>query len=72
MAAFGCSPRIPPTIQQSITIAEDEVRHSGPAPLPLSGTVRDSFNSIVVLMFNSLLLTALATKHREKKIKGWQ
>lgn len=62
---------IPPTIQHTIIVEPDEVRHTGPAPMPLSASSRERFNSIVVLMFNWLLITGLAAKHREKK-KGWQ
>jgi hypothetical protein len=62
---------IPPTIQH-MTVEVDNVNHTGPAPMSLVGSTRERFNAIVVLMFNSLLLTGLATKHREKKVKGWQ
>lgn len=63
---------IPPTIQHTITVEGDHAKHNGPASMSLVGSTRERFNAIVVLMFNSLLLTGLATKHREKKIKGWQ
>jgi len=62
---------IAPTIDHSVSIDGDDVKHSGPAPLPLRGSVRDKFNTIVVLMVNSLLLTGLAAKQRERKIGGW-
>ena len=63
---------IPPTAHQSITIDGDDVRHSGPASLSLMGCPRDQFNMIVVFMVNRLLLTGLATKHRDKEVGGWQ
>jgi|SRR5882724_9729751 len=63
---------VAPTIHQTITVDGDDVTHSGPSPLPLKGSIRDKFNTIVVLMVNSLLLSGLATRHSEKKIKGWQ
>lgn len=63
---------IPPTIQHTITVEANDAKHAGPAPMSLVGSTRERFNVVVVLMFNSLLLTGLATKHREKKIKGWQ
>ena len=63
---------IPPTIHQSITIDGDDVKHNGPVLLLLMGSHRNKFNMIVVFMVNRLLLTGLATKHREKKVKEWQ
>lgn len=63
---------IPPTIQHTITVEADHAKHTGPASMSLVGSPRERFNVIVVLMFNSLLLTGLATKHREKKVKGWK
>jgi DNA-binding MltR family transcriptional regulator len=60
---------IPPTIQHTITEGVDEVSHSGPGSMPLAGSSRERFNSIVVLMFNSLLVTGLVTKRREGKSK---
>lgn len=63
---------VPPTIHQTITVVGDDAKHSGPTPMRLSGSIRDRFNMIVVVMVNRLLLTRLATKHREKKMKGWQ
>jgi DNA-binding MltR family transcriptional regulator len=62
---------IAPIIDHSITIDGDDVKRSGPAPLPLRGTVRDKFNTIAVLMVNSLLLAGLTAKHRERKARGW-
>jgi len=53
-------------------VEADNVTHTGPAPMSLAGSTRERFNAIAVFMFNSLLLTGLATKHREKNIKGWQ
>jgi len=52
-----------------MTVEADNVNHTGPAPMSLVGSTRERFNAIVVLMFNSLLLTGLATEHREKKVK---
>ena len=66
------SSHIPPTIQHTMTVEADNVNHTGPAPMSLVGSTRERSNAIVVLMFNSLLLTGLATKNREKKVKGWQ
>jgi DNA-binding MltR family transcriptional regulator len=63
---------IPPTVHQTITILGNQAKHEGPAPMPLTGSVRDKFNLIIVMMVNSLLLTGLAMKHREKKTSGWQ
>jgi DNA-binding MltR family transcriptional regulator len=63
---------IPATVHQTITIVGSEAKHEGPAPMPLPGSTRDRFNVIIVLMVNSLLLTGLAMKHREKKTGGWQ
>jgi len=63
---------IPPTTHQTLTVDGDNSTHSGPQPMPLIGSSRDRFNTIVVVMVNMLLLTGLQTKRREKKLKGWQ
>ncbi|MGH9872298.1 MAG: hypothetical protein ACRD9S_07510 [Pyrinomonadaceae bacterium] len=63
---------IPPTVHQTLTVVGDHSTHSGPHPMPLTGSTRDRFNMLVVVMVNSLLLTGLQTKRREKKLKGWQ
>lgn len=63
---------IPPTVHQTLTIDGDHSTHSGPQPMSLTGSSRDRFNTIVVVMVNMLLLTGLQTKHRAKKLKGWQ
>jgi len=39
--------------------------------VPLTGSTRDRFNTIVVTMVNRLLLTGLQTKRRDKQLKGW-
>lgn len=63
---------IPPTIHHTITVDEDSVKHSGPVPMPLAGSPRQKFNTIVIMMVNRLLLTGLAKKHRPRQLKGWE
>ncbi len=57
---------IPPTIHQTLTVDGDHSTVTGPQPMPLVGSIRDRFNAIVVMMVNSLLLTGLQTKRRER------
>jgi hypothetical protein len=63
---------VPPTVHQTLTVDGDRSTVKGPQPMPLFGSIRDRFNMIVVMMVNSLLLTGLQTKRREKKLTGWQ
>jgi hypothetical protein len=62
---------VPPTIHRTLTVGEHHSTVTGPQPMPLAGSTRDRFNTIVVTMVNSLLLTGLQTKRREKKLTGW-
>jgi hypothetical protein len=59
---------VPPTVHQTLTVDHSTV--TGPQPMHLFGSRRDRFNAIVVMMVNSLLLTGLQTKRREKKLTG--
>jgi hypothetical protein len=63
---------VPPTIHQTLTVVGDRSTVNGPQPMPLLGSRRDRFNTIVVHMVSRLLLTGLATQHREKAFKGWE
>jgi DNA-binding MltR family transcriptional regulator len=65
-------PLIFPTVHQSITIDESGERHDDSSPFSRVAQPRDKFNLIVVMMVNRLLLTGLATQHREKELKGWE
>ena len=63
---------IPPTIHRTLTVEGEDAKLSGPAPMPLPGSPRDKFNTIVITMVNRLLLTGLAEKHRQRQLKGWE
>src|SRR5438128_3939100 len=54
---------IPYTIHRTITVEEHGTTHSGPAAVSMVGSPREKFNTIVIVMVNSLLLTGLAEKH---------
>jgi len=61
---------VPPTLNHTIVV-DDEVTHQGPQPMQLTGTIRDRFNIIAVLMVNRLLTAGLSTKHLAKAARGW-